>query len=340
MSLPTKEKTWVYQYTHPTLGVISSVNQDLNTSGAQTTDHQTVLLRIKQTLLGFAGGFWTVRRSSNGSSVANSDLWTTAASIVWHNSSSARSWLVLVNSETGMEFLIDCQNSGGADVTIYNRGLFGFSFTGFTATAGTTTARPTAIDEQTQNFSSDTSNYWSLSGHWPPAFDSALHVIQSSDGKNTRVFLFIAGTPRLSMCMDTVKNPSTGWATPVVYWVQGPTDACWTYADLMATAGKSPLMKHSSTIGNAYLTTEGGNAGPVPAAVTSLNEISGVWNYYKAGVASVVAGIRGQHGRIPDFYFVPSAAINGDTFPADGSRLWVVVGNTIQPWNGTSLLMA
>ena len=188
MALPTLEKTWQFD-----------VNQVTPTVGVLETDMDTMILKLKNSLIGFASTPWTVVRSSNGVTVAASDLWSTIADLV--HSSSARSWIVLKQTGCGgqgnLQICLDLNSSAQNNHDLYVSWHAGFG-------AGTTSARPTATDE------TGFSLQW---GSVTPG-QTVLHVAQSSDGASTRVFLARDGAIVTTWLIDTqadcLASPNSG----------------------------------------------------------------------------------------------------------------------------------
>lgn len=122
----------------------STLNVSLGSDTDQGVQYATFMLAWVAQLI--AAG-WTVVRSSNGVTVANSNLWAVLADIVWGGAAQARSWIVLQAPvgwgapSTGLRFhiFIDCRNTA-PDTTPqeYFAGLSTLAYTG-----GTTSAAPT-----------------------------------------------------------------------------------------------------------------------------------------------------------------------------------------------------
>ena len=70
--------------------------------------------------------------------------------------------------------------------------------------------------------------------------------------------------------------------------------------------------------------------------IPSINEISGETELWRIGMRCRIAGDRGFHGNFPDLFWTGDQNQTGQTFPLDGSRVRVKMGNVTFPWNGTA----
>lgn len=327
MALPTLVKTWQFD--------VNSVRPAADTILAT---YQNLLWDIKESLKGFGTLPWTVVGSSNSvaAGLDGTDRWTAATNLVWHNAGSAHSWIVL--KQTGLasnfQLLLDCDaNGGGSGSATSLRILVSYS-AGFTG--GTTTARPTATDEHQLGLAS-----WCTGTTTP--FSSAVHVMQSTDGQGTRVFIARNNLVSTFWAFERLATPATGWSIPVVSFVRGATNTTTdapTYAVFNDAA--NGYFRHGSTNYTGYITSEG--------SITSMlgeqfnvypNDIDGFWPFFPMGFASTTVGARGRHGALVDMYWgVQDALVNGTSFPNDGTKQWVQLGHMVFPWNGTSPLVA
>lgn len=312
MSLPTLTKTWQFD-----------VNNAISATGSTEDNVDTLILAIKNAMIGFASSGWTVEKSSNGTTTASSDLWSTIADVV--HSSGAHSWIVL--KQTGMcsgNFQI-CWDFNSPTTYI---GTFVVSANaGFTG--GTTSGRPTATDEQIVvssnalfGVSSDVSTRWS--------------VMQTSDGTSTRILVAHSGAIKTTILIETPGNAVSNWTNPYAVLYLGYNTV--TYGEIYTSYNwKSRI---GSTSATGIILSEGTSAGPGAGDSTwgqIANELTNEWPMWPLGLAFSTAGVRGRHGSLTDLWTGSYSIAVGDTYPADGSNQFVQWSYLIFPWDGGSI---
>ena len=321
MSLPTLSKTWQI-----------SPNNQTTAQGSVTADARKTLRGIKNALIGFGTNPWAVRYSCS-STVAGSagdavDRWAADSDLVWNGPGSAHSWIVL--RQTGIsstfEMLISCEGSGAnaSQLTMY---VSTSAFSG-----GSTTARPTATDEVLV-----------IGGPWITNSDIShrYHVLQSTDGQCTRIFIGSSGVCVFSAIIDKPNNPTTGWINPY-FALAAFNSTTWSLTSpvLITSSNASALgrMRSGSTTGNVSLTIEGlANNFAADTAIGNIaNEIDSSWDMWPLGIACLTTGIRGRHGSLFDLWAVSSSRASGDMIPGDGSNQFAVCMPFIIPWNGST----
>jgi hypothetical protein len=321
MGLPSLSKTWQF-----------NVNNQVTAQGTALADNRKILRAIKNAMIGFATNAWTVRYSCD-SSVAGTagdgvDRWAADSNLVWANAGSAHSWIVLRQAgiSSTFEVLISCEGASGTGVNL----VLAVSTAGFTG--GSTTARPTATDENvlinaaSWNSGTDTSSRWS--------------VMQSSDGQCTRVIVSQSASQCAIWIFDKPQNPTSGWSNPYIalgFYSAGSAPANNTY--FSTTVASAILrMRSGSTTGNCTFTVEGiANALPYDTAIGNIaNEIDSSWDMWPLAFACLTTGIRGRHGSFFDLYMGSNSAANLDTYPNDGSNQFVQLFGLIFPWNGST----
>ncbi len=212
MALPTIEKTWL----------MTKLNQTA-VSATATTFNPTLLLAIKNAMVGYASNPWTVRyssgKSNGGAMTAGTagdgvDRWTVFGDLGTFPTSGSHGWMVLRNVD-GVEILIDCLDTLGAGycghLTVKISLLDHF-------TGGTTSTAPTATDSQT--IKSDSAAWFG--GQSGTVANNRWHMWHSTDGTITRFIGFKSGVPHTFFTVEKLKNPAAGHTIPYMYkWVSG-----------------------------------------------------------------------------------------------------------------------
>ncbi len=307
MPMQTPAKTWQFD-----------LNNALSAPGSNELTIDGLWLAIKNALLGFASNPWTVVASSDASSTASSDLWSGASKL--NHSSGAHSWIVL--KQTGMaagnfQLCIDLNSSTAYSGSIYISHDAGF-------TGGTTSARPTATDEQAVvssttliNIATDSATRWS--------------VMQTDDGTSTRIIVAAAGTIRLLAAFETPINAVAAWNDPaVVLWLASTV----TNHELFTSFSWKGRI--NGTNANLVTLAEGANAGigPNDSVWGNIpNEVSGEWPQWPLGLACNTVGVRGRHAALADLWSGTFAVSTGDTYPVSASD-FIQVSYLILPWDG------
>ncbi len=354
MSIPAISKTWQYD-----------VNVGLPEPPISAASRGIWLRRIKTAFLGFAVQPWTTGYSCDsvtaGSANDGTDRWTTDAKVVWSSNTGTgvRSWYVFKQSGlvSGFQLCIHCKTTGGGSTGGGLELVFSVN-AGFTG--GTTTARPTATDEVIF-----------LAGAWAngnevyvQAWTMFLHVMQSTDGQATRVFITpgTSGTTGGTMTFwlfDKISSPVSGWTYPVLCTgaaSSGTTPtSCATYAFFMtfSTVWAQNSYGYSNLTSGAFscaFTCEGAVASTTALwSVASrhffANDFDGSFPLFSIGVYSEQTGNRGKHGTVPDLFwgrFRGSTSgpygYNGDCYPNSTARTLVSFGVVVHPWNGSQPL--
>jgi hypothetical protein len=327
MSLPIAENTWTFN--------INNIDYD---EASPNNAGMKLYWMLKDTLNSFA--VWSVVASSNGTSHSNIgdggdvDHWD-----AWSDLVIGDSWVVLENSVTGEQLLID-SDSGSAYV-----GQIRYSATGSFGTDGAVDAAPSSTEE-----------IMIIDGSIMSAtLDSfCVNGIISSDGKSTRLFWLeregneYAGNV---LIMDEVADTPTEWTSTYkrcVNILTGPTftnywsgsspllanyidsgDFYIYWADAVPSEGNYPVSAIRSTVNLSESATQ-----VVPDNYTyterdgySFAPISLYLDTYAKG---------GGVGRLKDIFWAPSVLPTGTTFDSSGSRNWIKWGCFIFPWDGAT----
>lgn len=329
--------------------------------GSNPTDKcRKTILALKDALvaLGGAGVIWDVVASCDGTSVKNigdasPDLWADSSDIVQNTEGNAHSWCVLEHQTSGEQILIDCRSES------YNQFEMRHSFDGSYQTDGTTTASPTATNSYTMrqfntNFSTTSTTQ----------LRCVVNVMTSADNKTLRIYLHqrdsssgeTAGT---YMAIEEIVNTPSVWTSArklcVFYSNENINFSATTYyksprAELLDgsvwilrvdTAEPASLWVSMQNTSECYgnLDAESG-ATPLWQVNNSLG-FNGGFPICPIGLYESAAGTYGgSWGRFRDIYWAQQLHDTLDTYPSDGSRLWVKWGCFLVPWNGTAPLDA
>ncbi|CAB4196546.1 hypothetical protein UFOVP1290_66 [uncultured Caudovirales phage] len=333
MSTPTKEKTYTY-----------NVNQSLTAAGSSLATNKQFLLAWVNSMIGLANGYWICMGSSDGVSYDAADgtpyasRWTDASKLVWANSGTDHSWIVLqmgaYNPLVGnVQILIDLNIAAGDGATgnlyMSSSGLF---------TGGTLTAAPTASDQVDVH---PNNTYGTNSLGFPNDSNSVLHVISADDNTATYIINCVGSTTRLCWGIFKPKDAeTTSWVNDWVafrsdrYVIDyGTGENQFTYFYAMAYI--------NSTVSSLYLASESffppldSNYYPIPLNAV-VDDNSGEYPLSAIGLWSATRTTLGLKGIIPDLYFGLHTTSTGDTYPGDGSKQWAQFGDFVFPWDGST----
>lgn len=326
MPLPSLAKTWQF-----------NVNQSIAAAGSIMLTAAAMWQLIKNSLKGFATLPWAVRGSSDSvaAGMDSTDRWVTAANLVWDAPASAHSWIVLRQTgiATNFEICIDLDNAGGGgNIAIVVSPSVGFS-------GGSVTDRPTAADEYV--LLSSAAAAWS-----GVDADHVVHVMQSTDGQCSRVAVWRASTNLCTfILLDKPANPTTGWTNPHVATAVGIGSAYGNTYGGLSTLSSTISKGFGSAVMALGYTCEGlqasGQIAPQIVGVgDATNDFDNSWPMFPIGVASITLNHKGRHGTLQDLWWRPTGIGQADTFPNDATRLFVVMGDLIFPWNGAVPVIA
>jgi hypothetical protein len=326
MALPTLSKTWQFD-----------INQDINYSTNLGTA-QAAMFAIKESFIGFASNPWTVISSSNGTTASAADNWASSADLTWTYAASGavRSWIVLEQDgiSAGFQICIHLfRNSTNSNIQQFIE-IVVSPATGFTG--GTTTARPTAADEQIVADVSVTGagGLWGIAN----AVGHRLHVMQSTDGQCTRVIMTqdTTGTPVAFWLFDRAKNPVTGWTIPWVACVSGSSGTSVTSHPVLNDAATRTRAVGASLM-TLFFTCEGYTSAMITENQTVANSLDGSWPMAPIGLYSATASNVGRHGELFDLWYGATTRANGDQYPSTGTLYqFTQFDELILPWDSTN----
>jgi hypothetical protein len=346
--VPALSKTWQF-----------NVNQAIAAQATFKIQAQTMMLLLKNTLIGFASHPWVVAGSSNAvtAGMDGVDRWSGAGSLEWNVPGVIHSWIVLENPVTGSQLLIDLDwtntNTEGA---ISARVSPSGSYAG-----GSITNRPTAADDIVINNNGNTGT----TDGWGPSGVSAyrLHVWHSTDGECTRWTFWQNNICNGLGMLERVKNPyasgndpESGWENPSLWlwWGRNAFGApgAVDFGNFFVSVGYLLWHRIRGQVCRSTPGTEGGTNALLPSLLTVANEISGEWHLFPVGMwvpqeDAVFATMKNaeRRGFLGEFYDLwcsqTTTIANLDTYPGDGSNQFAVLGNCLTfPWNGTAPLTA
>lgn len=342
MAGPIKTKTWNHYAISCPIG--SGPAQQSGGSGAQTPPTRQLLWEIKNALVSGTNP-WVVTKSCAHDGVnfvyGDVDYWTSAAR-VWFLYSGEFSWIVLKQNAIyapdpdtggGYQILIVCNT---APTSTHTLNIY-ISTASNAFTGGSTTARPTAVGEYQ---ALDNSVSWTSGSN----VARGAHVFKSTDGECTRVYTTHSAAYYRTWIFDKGGAPlHSSWAIPSVTMVNYPStynyliqpQSSWNQGVVRVKWGNT----HNGV--GAYLATEGvdsrnidpGTSGPLGRQPAM--DVADMWGNWICTLAAVintsVYGPAGVLGWMQDFWFTSDNLVDGDYFPGDGTKQFVVFGDTIQP---------
>lgn len=329
MALPTLVKTGA-------TGWQFDVNNRGGEGTSSTQDFAKTMFAIKETMTNFPTLPMVVSRSSNASTASAGDNWTTYDDVNW--SSGAHSWIVLKSQgPIPYEICIACDDSAW-----FQTSWIGFSITGgfnlaAGGTDGTTSARPTALDEVEVH---GTNHNWA--GGQTAAHSSMVHGLNTKDGDTLMLIVHINGSAVIVWRFDIIQNPVTGYTTGMHMYLRFGTSGS-NLLSLSNQAGSGNSWSMDDTVGlngTVYLSYEAINDTESAAlsSFTQPNAWDGNWPFYPVGVWTGGAK-RGRVGTLTDIWWGSSGAYEGDSYPNTGTLYqFVVVGNMVIPWDQTNPL--
>lgn len=188
-------------------------------------------------------------------------------------------------------------------------------------------------------------------------WQAQMHVMRSSDGAQNRVVVYYSGLPLLFFLLDKPKSPfvtSTPhtWNVDDVPWVAG-----W-FSSQSTSQNALSMFSTANLIGNApFYSRICSLVNPTTRIVTQLqigceaynsnttltngfnvpSDIDGSYPMMPLSLISISSGYRGRVGLLYDMWNVPPVMLEGDSFPNDNSKQYVVMGDFAFPWDRSVL---
>lgn len=282
------------------------------------------LFKMKDTLVNVFG--WTVARSSNSSTAADSDLWLSTSNLVWAvGVTGARSWIVF-NRPNGEQVCFDLRNSTSSNY--WQGGMYispGGLFTG-----GSATSAPSATDQIT--VIAPATNLLTTSTVAPRNW----YIAQSSDGHNTRIVHLENNVTQSAFFFDRLQDPHANMVGRSLVYGLGASNQL-TYTNWAHTARLNGRLIDSTAI-TATLSCIGTRSGGLGEHV-NVRDLDGDLPLLRTRAYSNTSGYKGLLGVVPDLYLGSNLQKTGDTFP-DGlgnPGKWLCMDHLLLPWNNTRL---
>lgn len=326
MAYPTKEKTWNYQL------------NTLCAAGATfTASYQNCMYALKASLI--APGVsapWTVLLSSDSTQKTDPpyyafDYWASASNLVWANTGSAHSWIVLKQAglTTNFQLLLDLDTTtdSARRAKMYFSQSAGF-------TGGDWKNRPTATDEVA--IIPSLNNAWHTNINSGP-FQNRLHTLRADDGSSTRIVICYNGISRTFILFDKLIGTSGSWTDPVICGWNTNASAATTltyslFSDILSNAIlKTVYTPSSSVLTSLAFTSEGFIDGAVGEKLTTANAVDSSWPMCPINVVSTATKV-GRIGRLQDLWWGSTGATLADGSDY-GSLQFVQFGSLILPWD-------
>ena len=326
MALPVLSKTWQF-----------SVNNVVTWQVDASTTLKKLIFQFKAILLALPLAPWVVVSSSDSSTAGASDKWLTYANCVaGSGSGNARAWIVLRNSVTNVQLLMDMNGNGNSPNPLESGMTWVMSpAAGFTG--GSTTARPTATDEILITAVTGNGNNAGFFLYYNSSTPQqvVLNVMQSTDGQCLRWIMFANGLSRHFGILDFLAEAVSGFTNPVFMNVSSTGGVEPGYGNTLNTT--TTLFRKGATVYGGNWTAEGIRSQNMPENSISIvpNEYDGTWPMYPAGFMGSTTNTRGRLGRFYDIWFGASVLGEGFCYPNDGTRQFLQVGGVIVPWNGS-----
>jgi hypothetical protein len=329
MTMPTPTKTWS----------VFDTNNGFN-STSRLWCQQKAMYEFKEFLKAHG---WTVERSSG---YVGGTTWTAGAADYWDMPeaivgaiSGNHAWIVLKSANHGggnLEICILCKQASyyqppGIYVSAHATGW----------TGGSTTVDPTNPPFYVTVYANAASD----SGAW--AGEPGQHYwngAASSDGQCIWFWIEHAGFQTMHFFIERIKNPVSGVATADNWAIlfrpaqTANTDKLIIGNYVNGALGHSHVLA-SSLACNYFRSVEGcGTDGSHGAMVVGTNpRDSSTSPLYPLGLftnASLTVAY-GRDGELFDLWLARADIINGSTYPGDGSRAFLQVGDFVLPWDGS-----
>lgn len=327
MSLPARDKTWQ----------IAPNLRSHNIGNSSTNDPEpvngTLMLTIKDTLIGFSSNPWLMESSCDQVNFGNNDQvdwWIDIDDVhgpPW--TFTEHSWYVLKDPITGIQFCFDCNVLNFLNrATVVVSPVIGFGAVNGGGD-GTVDNRPTATDEIVlinESGWGPTASYYQ---------QSTLHVWRSTDGECTRIVMMRNRVCQGYWDFSAAKDPIAAWSPAVVFTATASTAGRLTYG-VMYNANTAWVFHHAAVgNGNFFIGTVGVyNTGALQ------NEPGGrVQHAAKVGelttvppiLVSTTTNLRGVWGSMYDWHWGSDAYRTGEII-VDNDLAWVLVDDVWLPW--------
>ena len=306
------------------------VNQIIPNSNDNVTYRKDLLFAIKESLVGFENSPWVVAGSSDSVNGAMDgvDRWLSSADVVNGNQGVAHSWVILEQPGLG-GLQLRLELGWGSDPAV---GIVRVSQTG-AYTGGSNTNGPTATDEKNILLSQQWfGNYSTGSGA-----HVVLHVMQSEDGKCTRIVGFNTRDEKVGVfaIFDEVLDPTTGWSPAILSGWDGNYGNHELHYTGRYDTSTQMFGEHGGTQMEFRMTSLGVSGGPLGKMLPGRShDGNDDWPIMGIGLVSFTAGKEGRHGRIADLFFGMDNAPDRMIYDAEqyATQTLVQMGDMVFPW--------
>lgn len=337
-TLPTLQKTWLF-----------NVNQSVGGTGTLIGDTSSIFHKIVASLTGFAGGYWTVDYSCDGTTagVKGDGVDRTTGNWVFSTGPTvAHTWIVLKNSVSGAELLFSGASGSGTTGSIWN---FAWSpAAGFTG--GSATAEPSATDQiyqlNTGAFSTTEPNTNCQHLGLTTTYVAKFHAMMSSDGTCTRFFVTYNNLDRLFFSHEKLTgNIPTSFTNPYVTVCctvgASATVEALSYSAWFRMAQGPWTARIGATNFNVYPTCEAVAGSEIGNGQQYANDLDASFPMAPCGAfCTTGTGVRGRHGAFNDLWAGVGSNAIGTCYPGDATKKFAQFGALIFPWNGVTPLTA
>lgn len=315
MTAPVATETW------------NNLHVSVVGGGDEDERNRELMFKIKDALItGVDQGEWTVVSSSDHITADANDNWTVDTDLVWAAAGSAHSWIVLQQAGMGGGSFQFCIDLAYVD-TSTEKAFFLVSYSdGFAG--GTTEDRPTANDEQ--NIASN--NYWGPSND---VVTKGANILKTESGKCTRIIISDDGSDSGFWFVEEPKDAKSWWTTPYLGWVSAGLQPRYvTFQE--ASYAKARIDGEEV---ECYISCEGFHSNALPQDILfATSDYNGEWVCCPAGIVSNSTSRRGRIGEIRDWWWISDDLNTGDYMPGDASKLFVVINDLLQPWDGSNIV--
>jgi hypothetical protein len=311
MPLPSPVKTWSYSHT--------------TESAASAPDCcRAVLFKVVGQMIAIGG--WTCKGSANGAGTGamdNVNRWVAATDLVWADSPSNHSWIVLESAALNLQLLIELRADGN------KRSFWPTISPGKLFTGGSGTTAPTATDGV--EVYDGASCIFSESA---VVTTVDLHIMASSDGQCFRVFVLTttgALGPAAGWIVDKIQGAPAQLTCPVLFCVAGTNqnfnNATYPWQRELLNDGDGALLRGTSPLQptvSQHLLLGGETRQQGATSNIANSEYDGqhegasaqgwlmlpcsVWGYSPANV--------GRLGYLADIWHGPRTPVTCDSYPA------------------------
>jgi len=253
--------------------------------------------------------------------VACSDAVTAGATYTWvdnsdivASTSSNRSWIVM-GHPSGMQFCIAFDQANNQSATCKFSMAAGF-------TGGTVSARPTATDE----VGLAAANNWFCGANFGRC---KLILLHSTDGKVTYLFIMRQGIILSAWLMGEAMPQHGSWSPATFGTIEGSNSLASSQLNDGIRFNTLDRIAAYAASGQMFLrtTSHASTHTRMELKQPYREALSGKWPVWSMGLACVNSPRRGKHGRLPDFFRIPTGIPPGWIFPSDdGERALMAIG--------------